>query len=148
MWNVESPKTRGEVCCLVLATSVSLCASACSGDGARIVDTTEGASTAVVTAILVRGTEADHTYLVAGAELPSRVDISNAPELSGGSVWQTDDAIYVGENERLQRYVVKGDYSFELTGEFSLINYGIDYWWSPAAATLRPRPPRARVSGR
>jgi hypothetical protein len=115
----------------VLALSGSLSASACSDGEARIVDTTERASTAVVTAILVRGTDADHTYLVAGAELPSQVDLTNAPELSGGSVWQTEEAIYVGENERLQRYVVKGDYSFELTGEFSLLNYGIDYLNDP-----------------
>lgn len=125
----------GKSSVVLLGASVSLVVSACSsGDVTELVPTaavTELAPTAVVTAILVRGADADHTYLVAGEKLPSQVDLTNAPELSGGTVWQTDDAVFVGENERLQRYVVKADYSFELAGEFSLANYGIGYLNNP-----------------
>jgi hypothetical protein len=116
---------------VLLGACVSLCGVACGGEESVGGDVTSLAPTAVVTAILVRGADTDHTYLVASEALPSQVDLRNAPELSGGSVWQTEDAIFVGENERLQRYVVKGDYTFELAGELSFINYGIDYLDNP-----------------
>jgi hypothetical protein len=90
------------------------------------------APTAVVMAILVRGPDSEQTYLVASDEAPSgRVDLSNAPELASGEVWQSDEAIYFGTNERLQRFVVNADLGFELTGELSFANYGIDYLNNP-----------------
>ena len=86
------------------------------------------AQTAVVTSILVRGPDRDLTYLVASAEAPTgTIDLSRAPELEGGEVWQNEDAVFVGVNERLQRFVVANDDSFELAGELSLVNYGVDY---------------------
>jgi hypothetical protein len=106
--------------------------AACSSGAADETVTTGAADTAVVTAVLVRGPTDEQLYLVAGSAAPSGVlDLSTAPELPSGEVWQSDEAIYAGIGERLQRYVVRPDYGFELTGELSLLNYGVDYLNNP-----------------
>jgi hypothetical protein len=44
---------------------------------------------------------------------------------------QSAEAIFVGTNERLQRFVVNADYTFERTGEISFANFGIDFLNNP-----------------
>jgi hypothetical protein len=89
------------------------------------------ADTAVVVAILTRGPDDTfQTYLLASEAAPQgRLDLSTALELPDALVAQNDEAIFIGDNERLvfQRYEVNADYSFTLAGEFSLQAYGVDY---------------------
>lgn len=117
----------------------------CAGGGeARGSDGSSRAETAVVAAILTRGPdETFQTYLLASESVPDgTLDLSRALELPDALVTQTEDAIFVGDNERitLQRYEVNSDYSFALTGEFSLQTYGVDYinneplFFSPTSA--------------
>jgi hypothetical protein len=91
----------------------------------------ERAESAAVIAILTRGPEDTfQTYLLASEQAPrGTLDLSSALELPDALVTQNDEAIFVGDNERLvfQRYEVKADYSFTLAGEFSLQGYGVDY---------------------
>jgi hypothetical protein len=108
-------------------------ATACS-DGATVVSldpTTERADTAVVVAILTRAPDDSfQTYLLASEGAPQgKLDLSTALELPDALVAQNDEAIFIGDNERLvfQRYEVNADYSFTLAGEFSLQGYGVDY---------------------
>jgi hypothetical protein len=110
-----------------------LLALACS-DGATVIDrgeNTERADTAVVVAILTRSPDDTfQTYLLASERAPEgTLELSNALELPDALVTQNDQAIFIGDNERLvfQRYEVNVDYSFSLTGEFSLQGYGVDY---------------------
>lgn len=89
------------------------------------------AETAVVLAVLTRNPDDTfQTYLLASEQAPSgEVDFSRALELPDALVTQNEEAIFVGDNERitLQRYEVNDDYSFTMTGEFSLQSYGVDY---------------------
>jgi hypothetical protein len=108
-------------------------ATACS-DGATVVQpdaNTERADTAAVVAVLTRGPDDTfQTYLLASEGAPEgRLDLSTALELPDALVAQNDEAIFIGDNERLvfQRYEVNADYSFTLAGEFSLQGYGVDY---------------------
>ena len=105
-------------------------------DGATVIDRTgEPAAprieSAAVVAILTRAPDDSfQTYLLASESAPAgRLDLSGALELPDALVTQNDEAIFVGDNERLtfQRYEVNADYSFTMTGEFSLQGYGVDY---------------------
>jgi hypothetical protein len=117
----------------VLCAGVIGLGAACS-DGAGIVATdanAERADTAAVVAILTRAPDDTfQTYLLASEAAPSgTLDLSTALELPDALITQNDEAIFVGNNERLsfQRYEVNADYSFTLAGEFSLQGYGVDY---------------------
>jgi hypothetical protein len=102
------------------------------------------AETAVVVAVLTRGTDETYqTYLLADERAPvGTLDLSRALELPDALVTQSEEAIFVGDNERitLQRYEVNADYSFTMTGELSLQGYGVDYinneplFFSPTSA--------------
>jgi hypothetical protein len=89
------------------------------------------AETAVVLAVLTRNPDDTfQTYLLASEQAPSgSLDLSRALELPDALVAQNEEAIFVGDNERvtLQRYEVNNDFSFTMTGEFSLQSYGVDY---------------------
>jgi hypothetical protein len=107
--------------------------TACSDD-ATVVSldaTNDRAETAVVVAILTRAPDDSfQTYLLASGGAPQgKLDLSTALELPDALVAQNDEAIFIGDNERLvfQRYEVNADYSFTLAGEFSLQGYGVDY---------------------
>jgi hypothetical protein len=126
---------RGRRC--VLGVGLLAFGAACS-DSATSVETdarTERADSAVVVAILTRGPEDTfQTYLLASEGAPQgRLDLSTALELPDALVAQNDEAIFIGDNERLvfQRYEVNADYSFTLAGEFSLQGYGVDYINNP-----------------
>jgi hypothetical protein len=117
----------------VLGVGLLALQAACS-DSATVVPMdakTERAESAVVVAILTRGPEDTfQTYLLASEGAPQgRLDLSTALELPDALVAQNDEAIFIGDNERLvlQRYEVNADYSFTLAGEFSLQGYGVDY---------------------
>lgn len=93
------------------------------------------AETAVVTAVLTRGPEDTfQTYLVASKRAPSgTLDLGSALEFPDALVTQDEQAIFVGDNERvtLQRFEVNADYSFTMTGEVSLQQFGITYINNP-----------------
>jgi len=117
----------------VLGVGLLAFGAACS-DSATVVPldaNTERADSAVVVAILTRGPEDTfQTYLLASEGAPQgRLDLSTALELPDALVAQNDEAIFIGDNERLvfQRYEVNADYSFTLAGEFSLQGYGVAY---------------------
>lgn len=108
----------------------------CSRDvGEEPPKSSERAETAVVTAILTRRPDDTfQTYLLASKRAPKgELDFSSALELPDALVTQNDEAIFVGDNERitLQRYEVNADYSFTMTGEVSLQQFGIDYINNP-----------------
>lgn len=118
---------------LVSGAGLLALGTACS-DGATIVQqdaNTGRADSAVVVAILTRGPDDTfQTYLLASEGAPQGgLDLSTALELPDALVAQNDEAIFIGDNERLvfQRYEVNADYSFTLAGEFSLQGYGVDY---------------------
>src|SRR5688572_13908086 len=78
----------------------------------------ERADSATVVAVLTRlPDDTFQTYLLASEGAPSgTLDLSGALELPDALVAQNEDAIFIGDNERiaLQRYEVNADYSFAL----------------------------------
>lgn len=132
MMRTRSPRFF-HVLCAPVALGLPLLA-ACSGNEPSDVPTAR-APTAVVAAVLTRGPDDTfQTYLVASEHAPAgKLDLSQALELPDALVTQNDEAIIVGDNERitLQRYEVNADYSFTLTGELSLQGYGVDYINNP-----------------
>jgi len=106
-------------------------ASATGGTGGTATTSNTASSTqAVIYSVLIRDQERFSEYMTASPTGPSGdVDTSKARELPGGNYYATEDAIYYGnfETKTLQRYVVREDYSTDLTGEFSLAQYGVNY---------------------
>lgn len=123
----------------VAALALGVASSGCAGDSGSAHgsggDVTARAETAVVAAILTRSPDDTfQTYLLASEQAPSGVlDLSRALELPDALVAQNEEAIFIGDNERLtlQRYEVNSDYSFTMTGELSLQEYGVDYINNP-----------------
>lgn len=134
-------RIRGGGAGLCLIAALASCAGVGDPHGA---DGTQRAETAVVLAVLTRNpNDTFQTYLLASEGAPSgTLDLSRALELPDALVTQNEEAIFVGDNERitLQRYEVNDDYSFAMTGEFSLQSYGVDYinneplFFSPTSA--------------
>ena len=133
-----SNRMRRAACCLLAA--LASCAGGSDGEDAGGVARAE---TAVVLAVLTRTDDSYQTYPLASEHAPTGVlDLARALELPDALVTQNDEAIFVGDNERitLQRYEVNSDYSFTMTGELSLQSYGVDYinsdplFFSPTSA--------------
>lgn len=118
-------------CCLALSVACSDSSTFISQDTSVPVTQAERAESATVVAILTRGPDETYqTYLLASEAAPAgTLDLSGALELPDALVTQNDEAIFIGDNERLalQRYEVNTDYSFTMTGELSLQGYGVEY---------------------
>jgi hypothetical protein len=114
---------------------LALALAGCSADADETNLADARAETAVVAAVLTRDPDDTfHTYLFASRDTPSgTLDLSSALELPDALIAQNDEAIFVGDNERItfQRYEVNADYSFTMTGELSLQAYGVDYINNP-----------------